>query len=296
MTNQEIENRMENLVKTERKITREILNLINLIDERKILAKVQSSIRIQERASGEKLSVERKMELIEKVEGKTFNETEKTLMQELPQLALSVHQEKRVKVDENTTRLSTNISDKALKDIERIRELFAHQLHGASLSEIIEFMAERVLKEKMGSNFKSIEKLKTEVDSPTGVYEAKNNLSQSQKVLTANPQNAESAADGRVKRRVTIHANKIEEKILKSVTPRLKRDVFFRAYHQCEYINPVTKKRCTSRYQLEIDHVQPRALGGDNRHENLRCLCRAHNQFMAMKNLGVHKMNQWKTR
>lgn len=35
---------------------------------------------------------------------------------------------------------------------------------------------------------------------------------------------------------------------------------------------------CGSRYQLELDHIQPRFADGDNQIENLRLLCRVHNQ------------------
>ena len=44
--------------------------------------------------------------------------------------------------------------------------------------------------------------------------------------------------------------------------------------------------RCTSRAFLEIDHVQPWARGGLDTLENLRWLCRAHNQLLAEEAFG----------
>ncbi len=44
--------------------------------------------------------------------------------------------------------------------------------------------------------------------------------------------------------------------------------------------------RCASRAFLEIDHRQPWARGGPDTFENLRWLCRAHNQLMAERDFG----------
>jgi hypothetical protein len=48
--------------------------------------------------------------------------------------------------------------------------------------------------------------------------------------------------------------------------------------------------RCQERGRLEIDHVVPVALGGAARPENLRLLCRAHNQHAAEVALGCERL------
>lgn len=45
------------------------------------------------------------------------------------------------------------------------------------------------------------------------------------------------------------------------------------AQYQCQYIDPVTKRRCDCRFGLEIDHLRPRSLGGTDELGNLRALC-----------------------
>jgi HNH endonuclease len=62
-----------------------------------------------------------------------------------------------------------------------------------------------------------------------------------------------------------------------------KREVFQKAHHCCEYINPGTKQRCGSKFYLEIDHIRPVALGGGNDLSNLRLLCRTHNALAARR-------------
>jgi hypothetical protein len=66
--------------------------------------------------------------------------------------------------------------------------------------------------------------------------------------------------------------------------------------HHREYCDPVTGRRCSSRYQMETDHIQMRALGGNHASQNLRRLCRAHNQFLAERTLGKKWANHWRTK
>jgi 5-methylcytosine-specific restriction endonuclease McrA len=46
---------------------------------------------------------------------------------------------------------------------------------------------------------------------------------------------------------------------------------------ECEYLDPVTGKKCGSYYALEVDHVIALALGGATTLSNLRLLCKNHN-------------------
>ncbi len=49
--------------------------------------------------------------------------------------------------------------------------------------------------------------------------------------------------------------------------------------------------QCKSRHALELDHIRPKAFGGEDTLENLRLLCRSCNQRAAIKNLGLTKMS-----
>lgn len=66
-----------------------------------------------------------------------------------------------------------------------------------------------------------------------------------------------------------------------SVTKR--RRVFQMAQHCCEYVNPKTQERCSSRFQLQVDHRHPLARGGSNEPNNLRVLCAVHNRREALR-------------
>ncbi len=62
----------------------------------------------------------------------------------------------------------------------------------------------------------------------------------------------------------------------------------------CEYQDTETRKICGSTHQLERDHIVPRALGGTDETENLRWLCRTHNQLAAEEKLGPVRANEWR--
>jgi 5-methylcytosine-specific restriction endonuclease McrA len=52
-------------------------------------------------------------------------------------------------------------------------------------------------------------------------------------------------------------------------------------------------QNCSSQYALEVDHKQPKALGGSDTLNNFRLLCRACNQRAAIEALGIKKMDQY---
>ncbi len=50
---------------------------------------------------------------------------------------------------------------------------------------------------------------------------------------------------------------------------------------------------CGSQYALEIDHILPKSMGGEDNIENLRLLCRLCNQREAIRILGLKKMDPY---
>jgi 5-methylcytosine-specific restriction endonuclease McrA len=76
-----------------------------------------------------------------------------------------------------------------------------------------------------------------------------------------------------------------------NISAATRRDVFERDGARCTFVG-IDGKRCESTHLVEFDHVQPRALGGKHDSENLRLLCRAHNQFLAEKVFGEDKLQR----
>lgn len=62
----------------------------------------------------------------------------------------------------------------------------------------------------------------------------------------------------------------------------------------CTDKDPHTGRVCGSRYQMEIDHIIPKALGGGDEPENLRILCRKHNLYAAERVFGKKHMDRFR--
>lgn len=63
----------------------------------------------------------------------------------------------------------------------------------------------------------------------------------------------------------------------------LRAEIWKRDGSRCSFTFPGTGQRCNSNHFLQVDHIQPVALGGKSTTENLRLLCSKHNQRRAEK-------------
>jgi 5-methylcytosine-specific restriction endonuclease McrA len=66
-----------------------------------------------------------------------------------------------------------------------------------------------------------------------------------------------------------------------------------RSQDRCEYIDPLTKRRCESRARLQFDHITPLAKGGRTEVANLRHYCQTHNAYVAIREYGARKMSRY---
>ena len=69
------------------------------------------------------------------------------------------------------------------------------------------------------------------------------------------------------------------------VPEKIKQDIYKRDEGQCSYVSP-NGNPCGERNFLELDHIRPWSLGGESSEENLRLLCRTHNQWRSEKTFG----------
>jgi 5-methylcytosine-specific restriction endonuclease McrA len=67
----------------------------------------------------------------------------------------------------------------------------------------------------------------------------------------------------------------------KAIPAAVQKIVLKKAGHQCEFVSPITGRRCEAKHFVESDHVIAIALGGTNEIENLRALCKQHNLYSA---------------
>jgi hypothetical protein len=78
-----------------------------------------------------------------------------------------------------------------------------------------------------------------------------------------------------------------------AVPADVRRQVWKRDGGKCAWRGP-GGHRCTSRWKLEVDHIDPAALGGPPSVDNLRLLCRAHNTLHAEQIFGREHMARFR--
>jgi hypothetical protein len=81
-----------------------------------------------------------------------------------------------------------------------------------------------------------------------------------------------------------------------AIPAELERKVWQICDGRCTFTDPVSGRRCSSQYCLEIEHIIPIALGGSNELSNLSLLCRLHNQYRAIQEFGLEWMEPYLTR
>ncbi|MBI2519608.1 MAG: HNH endonuclease [Bdellovibrio sp.] len=81
-------------------------------------------------------------------------------------------------------------------------------------------------------------------------------------------------------------SKKVEVKNSRYIPVQVRRAVVTRSQHQCEFRDK-NGKRCAERRNLQFDHLEPYALGGQRTEQNIQMLCSAHNQRRMVKTFGV---------
>lgn len=304
ISNSELIFRMEKLVRTERKITHLVLLHIAEIEDRKLFAEmgydgmyayltrglgysegsayrrlqsarlltqvpsvaqkieeghlnltqltqVQKCLK-ESAKTGEEISTERTLEVLSKLENKNSWETQRTLALEMD-LPVVVREKIQPQKDDSV-RLEITLTQDQFAELETAKSLLSHICPDGSWSEVIATLAKKF-------NHKKV----------------------------SNPQNSTRSA---IARGVSVGPQSSRNKTpRKYISIHYKRLLLNKARHHCEYQNPQTGQRCTSQYQLEVDHRQPLALGGNNELSNLRILCRTHNVLVA-KHAGLKQKNR----
>jgi hypothetical protein len=260
------------------------------------LVKVQSIFR----HSGQ-MSVEEKREVIERIEGQTTAEATKTLFKMFPDAALKINQDRRMIIDEEHVRYAYNLSQEQEEIVTRAKELLSHKIPNGSMAEIMTYLAAYFVERndpllEKSSNRQRTRRSNSVKASATQTrpdIEAKNGRT-SEKSARSDSFMQSNSTQSRSMPSNSAQSTAVASK--RRVTIKTRKEVIREADGRCEYVDPVTGKRCDNRIRVEADHIRMRVFGGSHNRENLRCLCRVHNQFMSEKNLGHTWANRWRNR
>jgi hypothetical protein len=228
------------------------LNLTQLAQVRKCMTSIKDPTSIPAKEAGgienpkisERTSespLGRALEVLNQIENKNSYETQKILASKM-NLPVQVHEKIKPQSD-TSVRIEITFSEEQFQELKKAKDLLSHVCPGGSWAEVITTLAERFNQKKLNDR------------------------------SNASGKSHDRSPRSRPKKTPPLRR--------KSISVHIKRQLFDKAQHCCQYINPKTGQRCQSQFQLEIDHIYPFALGGQNDIGNLRILCKTHNALAA---------------
>ena len=247
------------------------------------IAKVNSFI-YAEKKSGREIKTEEKETILQQaMKSENPRNLEKLLI--LMSSTPVRRQEKIRAASNNETMLQIYIKEEVFQKLERAKTIFKAQ----SNVEILEKMLDFCLKHKDPLEKASRTKLKEEKTAQkkraTTVRRQRDAISHEG---IAEDIYVDMSEEMYIAQKILVKDSKITDtpncaKKSRYITAAVKHKVWLRDQNRCTYVDSQSGKRCVAAKNLELDHRRPFALGGSNSAENLRLLCRNHNQYLAIK-------------
>lgn len=219
---------------------------------------------------GEVVSTAKTLQILKNIENKSGFETQIHLAQEFNR-PIKQYETTRPQKDESV-RIEVTFNKEQFAELKMAKELLSHVCPGGSWSEVITTLAKKMNQTKLGK--KLLKNGTTETAAENRSIATQSFLGSSETKVTTTKgdrMNAMEDRDG------NINKDKKNQKYRPYISIKTRRSLLAQAHHQCEHHHPQSG-RCTSKYQLQVDHIQPLAAGGDHKISNLRILCGIHNR------------------
>ena len=214
------------------------------------------------------LSREKKQDLVKKAEGCSTRATMKLLSEVDP--SLSVSKEQTRFLGNGKVEIKLVIDESGHKKLEELKSLLSHKSPILSHGELLSILLEEAL-EKYDPGRKKVRKTtqKEKVTSPKK-WESKGiDNKQGHKNKAGQPIVTSSQKLGaqQASRLAATSSQKWEyrskaKKINRVIPSSLRKHIWERDEGQCTYIHLQTKRKCSSKHLLQIDHIRPFSLGG----------------------------------
>ena len=228
-------------------------------------------------------SSDQKAALFADVEGKSKRQAERHLASLVPD-SHAARPERQRPVTATRTELRLTVNAEFMQRLDRLRELHFHTDPFAKMEDLLGYALAIAIQKK--------EPLKSRTKKSVTPEKVGKGLEQSvadQSVSESNASITKTTTTQATNSPGAAHSSKAPSRYIPA---NVRRTVYQRDVGQCQYRDPVSRRLCLSRTGIEYDHVVPFALGGDSTVENLRCLCRTHNQWLARQQFGQAKQHQ----
>lgn len=238
------------------------------------VAKVNQFLYRESKAIGTIIPVEEKREIFKQLEGLSHRQVERELAIRSPQSAIP---DKSRQITEQTFIRQFTSSLELEQKIARTKELLAHVLSQPAsdcelFTKVVDITLDKI--DPIRREQKTSNKMKS-TDAP---LRNATPATRTNEVRAGKPHSSNKSFDSK------------SQSPSRNIPADTRRFVLMRDGYACTHINEETKQKCGSRWALELDHIRPFAQGGDHSPENLRVLCRTHNQLRALETYGRPKM------
>jgi hypothetical protein len=237
-----------------------------------VVAQAQRTFQTEAKLS-QAFAPDEKKNILQSLEYKSSKAAERELIQHssLPALILKPDLIKPVTATHSEIRF---VADQALLDqLELIRGFLGNKNPNLSLSELITEMARISLEKLRPKAPKESPKESVKQNSDVGVEkEAK-----AVKTVTVIQKTAQTS--------FTTPPPYSEQTSSRSrfIPIEVKREVFQRDQGRCQYVDPLTGRKCLSTHAPQYGHIIPFAMNGPNTAENLQVQCAIHNRLLAIQ-------------
>lgn len=263
------------------------------------VAKIATTLRREERASGRKMNTEEKKTLFREMSVLPARELERKLVRMAPRSALT---ERARPVTAELRELRIFLAEGVFAELEELMALRGRTL--ANPGSYSELFGELIQAAKRAHLEKFSEKSRRRASPLAGGTRMKDAEPEKARAVQAISEESsasknsprepgqESANDRAAPPNSPRPSIQSRDPIrTRTVPAAIRRAVFRRAGFRCEFIEK-TGNPCGSRRNLEVEHRTPYARGGPNEITNLELLCRDHNQIRGIRTFGPDRMKR----
>lgn len=246
---------------------------------------VSQGIKEKQKATGLKIAVYQKKDLLESVKNKTVHESQQQVAQIL-NLEIKAYEKSRMQKDESV-RLEITLTRKQYQRLQRVKELVSGSRGILNTAELIDFLAAEFIKKKDPKAPTASVKAAT----PTSVSDS--TLFDDSNLISCSNSTSTSTSAAEVRNPSTenpCHTGETSHNFRKLISIKTRREIFQRD-RCCQHKDPLTQKICGTKLNLQIDHIIPVWAGGTNNTKNLQVLCAAHNRIKYQKEAGIRTIS-----
>jgi hypothetical protein len=231
------------------------------------IALAHSFIEKHQKVTGEELSFDDKVELIENLKNKTGAEAKQLLARCNPDFALP-HDEIRP-LTKTHSQMKSTISNELVEKIEHLKALISHENINPTHEDILNLAFDALIEK--------VEKKKG-IHQPKPKRAVKKTVKSAMQIVTA--QEFQPAAETAFETAELPKAQKTTQQITdgnsRYIPRSVRRFILKRAGGKCEHLH-TDGKRCSSPFQTQFDHMIAFSKGGRATADNMQLLCRVHN-------------------